>query len=256
MQDLLLDLIFYAFVGLLIVLRFDARRFSAAEHDDEDAPNTIALWFRRLSWYGLGLLIVVLVYNMYPLQLSVLRLQVGADRGQAILAGLALAGIGMLTVLSYAWLRYGRLRYPPPERYPAGLLSAVGTALIDEAAFRGILLGLLVAAEWPVLYAVAFQAVLYGLATRMGRKGMPVGLLVLLIAHGFVGGWLTLQTGGIGASFLGHALTRLAFFFTTGHGGPRDKPDEYDRRDELADEMPAGLEVVRERDESGTRLLS
>jgi hypothetical protein len=254
MEQLLRDLIFYAFVGLLVLLRFDARRFSAAEHDNDDEPDSIRLWFRRLSWYLLGLLIIIVVYNLYPLPISVLRLQLGDDTGEALLAGMALAGIGTLVVLAYAWVRYRRLRYPPAGRYPAGLLSSIGTAVIDEAAFRGILLGLLLAANWPVEYAIAFQALLYGLATRMGRQHVPVGMLVLVLAQGFIGGWLTVETGGIGAALLGHALTRLALFVATGHGGPRDVPDEEDYRDELAADLPAGLEVVHE-PETGQRLL-
>jgi hypothetical protein len=254
MEELLRDLIFYAFVGLLVVLRFDARRFSAAEHDDEDAPGSLRLWLRRISWYLLGLLIIVVVYNLYPRPITVLHLQLGDQTGEVLLAGLALAGIGTLLMVGYAYLRFGRLRYPPPRRYPAGLLSSIGTAAIDEAAFRGILLGLLVAADWPVAYAVAFQALLYGLATRLGRPNVPLSMLVLVLAQGFVGGWLTIETGGIGAALLGHALTRLAFFVVTGHGGPRDLPDEDDHRDDLADELPAGLEVVHER-ETGPRLI-
>jgi hypothetical protein len=255
MEHLIRDLIFYAFVGLLVVLRFDARRFSAAEHDDEDAPGSARLWFKRLSWYALGLLIIVVVYNLYPLPISELHLQLGDDQAQSLLAGLALAGIGMLVVIAYAYVRYGRLRYPPPGRYPAGLLSSIGTAVIDEAAFRGILLGLLIAANWPVEYAIAFQAVLYALATRMSRPGMPLSMVVLMLALGFVGGWLTIETGGIGAALLGHALARLAYFVATGHSGPRHVPDEEDFRDDLDDELPVGLEVVHGPDNRGEQRL-
>jgi membrane protease YdiL (CAAX protease family) len=244
MESLLRDLIFYAFAGMLVFLRFDARRFSAAEHDDEDAPGGWRLWLRRLSWYGLGLLLIVVVYNMHPLPLSVLHLQLGDDRTQAILAGLALAAVGTLIVVAYAWLRFGRLRYPPPRRYPAGVLNSVGTAILDEAAFRGVLLGLLIAADWPAEYAIAFQAVLYGLATRLSRPGMPLTMLLLALAMGVVGGWLTLETGGIGAALLGHALARLALFSVTGHAGVRLAPDEEDLREELEDQLPEGLEVV------------
>ena len=194
---------------------------------------------------------MIVVYNLYPLPISVLRLQLGDDTGQTIAAGLALAGIGTLVVLSYAWVRYRRLRYPPPGRYPAGLLSSIGSAVVDEAAFRGVLLGLLIASDWPLAYAVAFQALVYALATRMGRPGMPLGMLMLVLAQGFIGGWLTVETGGIGAALLGHALTRLAFFVFTGHGGPRVVPDEDDYRDELAEDLPAGLEVVHEPDDGG-----
>ncbi|HWH37140.1 MAG TPA: CPBP family intramembrane glutamic endopeptidase [Candidatus Limnocylindrales bacterium] len=255
MEQLVRDLIFYAFVGLLVVLRFDARRFMAAEHDDENVSGGLGLWLRRLSWYALGLLIVVIVYNIYPLPISVLHLQLGDDQAQSLLGGLALAGIGTLAVVGYAYIRYGRLRYPPPGRYPAGLLSSIGTAIIDEAAWRGILLGLLIAAQWPIEYAVTFQALLYGLATRMARPRVPMGMLVLVLAQGFLGGWLTVETGGIGAALLGHALTRLAFFVATGHGGPREVPDEEDFRDEREDELPVGLEVVHDADSGGGQRL-
>jgi hypothetical protein len=55
------------------------------------------------------------------------------------------------------------------------------------------------------------------------------------LAIGLVGGWLTGITGGIGAAFLGHAITRLAFFLTTGHPGGLPKPkgtetEEIERR--------------------------
>jgi membrane protease YdiL (CAAX protease family) len=254
MEGLIRDLIFYAFAGLLVLLRFDARRFSAAEHDDEDAAGGWRLWLRRLSWYGLGLLIVIVVYNVHPLPLSQLHLQLGTDRGQSLLAGLALGAMGTLVAIGYGWLRFNRLRYPPPQRYPAGLLNSIGTALVDEAAFRGILLGLLLAANWPVEYAIGFQAVLYGLATRLSRPGMPLGMLALVLAQGVVGGWLTIETGGIGAAFLGHALSRLAIFVATGHAGVSRAPDEEDMREELEEQLPEGLEIVPEQ-ESGVRQL-
>jgi hypothetical protein len=44
-------------------------------------------------------------------------------------------------------------------------------------------------------------------------------MLVLTTAIGLLGGWATLLTGGIGASFVGHAVTRVAVFLTTGHAG-------------------------------------
>lgn len=258
MEGLLRDLIFYAFAGMLVFLRFDARRFSAAEHDDEDGPGGWRLWLWRLSWYGLGLLLVVVVYNIHPLPLSVLHLQLGTDTSQSLLAGLALGAIGTLVVIGYAYLRFGRLRYPPPERYPAGLLNSLGTAIVDEAAFRGVLLGLLVAAQWPAEYAIAFQAVLYALATRLSRPGMPLAMLLMALGIAVVGGWLTLETGGIGAALLGHALARLTLFTVTGHAGVRLEPDEEDFRDEIEEQLPEGLEVVGD-DEPETeprRLLS
>jgi hypothetical protein len=44
-------------------------------------------------------------------------------------------------------------------------------------------------------------------------------MLLLAGAIGLLGGWATFTTGGIGAAFLGHAITRVAVFLTTGHAG-------------------------------------
>src|SRR3712207_6923436 len=52
-------LIFLAVVGLLLLLRLDARRFGAAEWDDEDGPGGFTTWLRRLSWYVFGVLLIL-----------------------------------------------------------------------------------------------------------------------------------------------------------------------------------------------------
>ncbi len=40
--------------GLLVILRFDAERFSAAEYDDVDRWGNPPSLLRRLAWYTLG----------------------------------------------------------------------------------------------------------------------------------------------------------------------------------------------------------
>ena len=60
------------------------------------------------------------------------------------------------------------------------------------------------------------QALVYALATRLGAPGRPWYMLVTALAIGLAGGWLTGITGGIGAAFLGHSITRVAIFLTTG----------------------------------------
>ena len=44
-------------------------------------------------------------------------------------------------------------------------------------------------------------------------------MFVLSLAVGLVTGWATVATSGIGAAFLGHAITRVAVFLVTGHAG-------------------------------------
>jgi hypothetical protein len=250
------SLILLAVVGLLILLRFDARRFGAAEYDDEEAGGGWRTWLRRVSWYAFGLLLILAVYFVYPQPLSGLHLQMGEPRGSVLLLGLAFGFAGGAFAFVYAWWRFRDLRLPPARRYPAGLLNSVATAFLDEAVFRGIVLGLLLASNWPVEHAIAFQAVLYALSTRLAGRGRPFGLLLLSLAVGLVGGWLTLQTGGIGAAFLGHALTRFAIFVATGHAGTIRAAflDAEERNlEETAPHLPAGWEVVVDREGTGPR---
>src|SRR3990172_9278891 len=109
MADALQALIFYGFVGLLVLLRLDAQRFGAAEYDDEAATGWRD-WLRRLTWYGLALLLLAIVYLVHPLPLSVLRLQAGTDLGRSLAVGFALAAIGALLAVAYAWVRYRDVR--------------------------------------------------------------------------------------------------------------------------------------------------
>ena len=248
MSDTLQTLVVFAFVGLLVLLRLDAQRFGAAEYDDEEALGGWRTWLRRLSWYAFGILLVVLIYRLHPLPISVLHLQMGAARGETLLAGLALGAVGTLVAVAYALWQFGGLRLPPVRRYPAGLLNSVGTAFIDEAAFRGIVLGLLIAFEIPVQLAIAFQAVVYALATRLGARGRPLGPLLLSVGVGLVGGWVTLETAGIGAAFLGHAVTRMALFVTTGHAGQLQSASDAEPVDDPVELTPEGWEIVSDRD--------
>ncbi len=249
MGELLQTLIFYGFVGMLLLLRFDAPRFGAAEADDEEATS-LRHWLRRLSWYAFGFLLIGIIYFIHPLPISVLRLQVGSNFGDVIAAGLATAAIGTFVAVVYAWLRYREVRLPAVGRYPAGLVTCVGTAFIDEAAFRGIVLGLLLAADWPVELAVAFQAILFVLATRVAGSQRPLGMALIFLGIGLLAGWLTIETGGIGAAVLGHALTRFAIFVVTGHAGHlRDVTSEFEEALEASELTPEGWEVVPDHDQ-------
>jgi hypothetical protein len=251
MADTLQALIFYGFVGLLVLLRFDARRFGAADFDDEDA-NGFRDWVRRLSWYAFALALLAVIYAMHPLPLSVLHLQAGPRLGDTIIVGFALAAIGGLLAVTYAWLRYHDLRLPPLRRYPAGLLTSLGTAFVDEAIFRGVLLGLLLMWGWPNALAVGFQAVLYVMATGLATRQRPLGVVLIFMVVAVLGGGVTIATGGIGAAFIGHALTRLALFVSTGRAGQlRDVQTDLTEAVDAADLTPEGWEIVPDHDQMG-----
>jgi hypothetical protein len=254
MAELLQSLILYGFVGMLLLLRFDAPRFGAADADDEEATG-LRDWIVRLSWYAFALGLIGLIYWMHPRPISQLRLQVGSNFGEVLAAGVAIAAIGAFVAVLYTWLRYREIRLPAVRRYPAGLLTCVGTALIDEAVFRGIVLGLLLAAEWPVELAIGFQAVLYVLATRLAGRDRPIGLVLVFLGLALVTAWVTIETAGIGAAVLGHALMRFTMFVVTGHAGAlRDVTTEYDEALDASELTPEGWEIVPDRDQgSGYR---
>jgi membrane protease YdiL (CAAX protease family) len=239
------QLIVYAALGLLILLRFDARRFGTAEFEDEEAPG-LHVWLWRVSWYVAGLGLIAAVYSLYDRPLTVLHLTIGPAVGGAILLGLLLGILGTGAAVAWGVWRFNGLRLPPAQRYPAAVINSVGTALIDEVIFRGMLLGLTLAANWPADLAVAFQAALYGLSTRLGSRGQPPGRLLLALAVGLLAGWVTIQTGGIGAAVIGHAMTRLALFVASGRVGPMRASVA---KEEIAEQLIApgeGLAVVND----------
>jgi hypothetical protein len=209
---------------LLVMLRLEAERFHAAEYD-EPVRGRKPSRLRRLAWYVLGVSGVLGLLLVHPAAEQDLFLQAGDRSG--ILLALVLGGLGAGQAVALALLHYRRLRLPNIAAYPGALVNEILTAFIDEAVFRGAVLGYLVWAlestDAPpgtaASLAILGSALVYALATRLGAPGRDKYMLVLALLIGLVGAWATLLTGGIGAAFLGHAITRVAVFLTTGHAG-------------------------------------
>jgi hypothetical protein len=233
----------------LVLLRFDAERFNAAEYDDVDQWGNPPSLRRRLGWYAIGLLGILAVLVLHPAPASDLFLGLGERLG-VVLLGLTYGIAGTLIAVGVAYYRYGTVRLPYVRSYPGAVLNAISTAFVDEAVFRGIVFGFLVAIGTNPNLANVTQTLLYALATRLGAPGRPKYMLLVVIGIGLTSGWLTGITGGIGAAFLGHTITRLAFFLTTGHAGlPRPKGTEAEEIERMGT-PPAGWRVL---DEPGPR---
>ncbi len=231
---------------LLVILRFDAERFGAAEYDEMTEGVRPPLR-RRLSWYLVGILLIALVMFVAPAPETDFHLTLG-DRRDAIVLGFLYAVLGTAQALAYAFIRYRRVRFPDAGSYPTALINSGLTAFIDEATFRGIVLGFLLLAGMEPWLAVVTQALLYTLATRTGAPGRVPYMLFLSLGIGLLGGWLTVVTGAIGAAFIGHTITRFAVFLVTGHAGqvaPRGTEDEEKLRRHL---IPPGWRVIGARD--------
>lgn len=234
---------------LLVMLRTEAARFGTAEYDEPVGGHTPSL-VRRLSWYLIGLAGVTAILLVHPAPGRDLYLT-GGDGG--VLLGFVLALVGGGLAVLIAWLRYRYLRLPDLSQYPGGLVNEVVTAILDEAVFRGALLGFLIVGGVDPTLALVAQALTYSLATRLGAPGRNRSMFVLSLVVGFVGGWATLLTGGIAASILGHGVTRVAVFLTTGHAGqpaPRGTEIEEVERKRRA---PEGWRVVSGRDSTRER---
>jgi hypothetical protein len=212
-------LIALALTGLLIMLRLDAARFGAAEYDEPAAgESALRAWGRRISWYLLGVLLILAVWVIHPRPTTDLLLAVG-ERSGGIVLGVFLGLAGVLQAVALAWFHYQRIRLPDPAMYPGAMSNEILTAFIDEATFRGAVLGFMLWAGVDPNLAILAQAFAYTLATRLGAPGRDRYMFVLSLAIGLVTGWATVATHGIGAAFLGHAITRIAVFLVTGHAG-------------------------------------
>ena len=201
---------------LLVMLRLEAERFHAAEYDEPVRGRKPSL-LRRLAWYVLGVAGVLALLVVHPAPGQELFLQVGDRSG--ILVAFVLGGVGVGQAVALALLHYRRLRFPHIAAYPGALSNEILTAFIDEAVFRGAVLGYFMMVTQDPNLAILGSALVYALSTRLGAPGRDKYMLVLALLTGLLGGWATLLTGGIGATFLGHAITRVAVFLTTGHPG-------------------------------------
>ena len=228
---------------LLVMLRLEAERFGAAEYDELVGGRPPSR-MRRLGWYLVGVVGVVAVYVVYPAPARDLYLVGGGQGVGGVALGLLLGGIGAGLAVGLAWWRYRHLRLPSIGAYPGALVNEIGTAVLDEAVFRGALLGFLVLGGFEPRLAILTQAIAYVLATRLGAPGRSRPMFFLACAVGLVAGWATVLTGGIAASILGHGVTRVAVFLTTGHAGqpaPRGAEVEEVERSRRA---PEGWRVV------------
>jgi hypothetical protein len=242
-------LIAAGFFMLLLFLRLESERFGAAEYDEPERRR--GTW-TRLSWYAIGLTLLAVIYLVHPQPHDVLLLLVG-HRTEALVLGLALAMLGTLLMAAFAWFRYGELRFPDGRAYPGAALNSIGTAVIDEATFRGALLGTLVSIGLSHVICILAATLAYVLATRLAAPGRNRLMLLPAFGFGLLGGWATLVTGGIGAAIIGHAGTSFALFVFTGHAGqvaPAGlEPEEVERRQRppegwLDARLPSGRDPI------------
>lgn len=238
--------------GILVMLRLDAERFGAAEYAETDRWGVPPSITRRIAWYALGVGGILAVAMIHPDAPGELFLGTG-DRVGAILWGFLYAAGGTGIALGIAWYRYRQLRLPGLLGYPGALTNSTATAFVDEAVFRGLVFGFLIVAGIDPTLANITQALLYALVTRLGAPGRPWYMLAMVLAIGLASGWLTGVTGGIGAAFIGHAVTRFAVFLTTGHAGQPAPKGTEEEEIERRHRPPEGWRAIVSREPSRDR---
>ena len=93
-----------------------------------------------------------------PSRSPILHLDLGTDRQQALLYGLLYGLGGTSSPSASRGSATGGFRLPGARRLPGRASStASATAFIDEALFRGVILGLLLGWGWPPALAIAFE---------------------------------------------------------------------------------------------------
>ncbi len=219
------------FFMLLLMLRLDANRFGAAEYDESGRRHS-GPWM-QIAWYLIGMALLAALYVVHPAPHDVLLL-LGGERSLALEFGLVLAAVGIIQAAAFARFRYGYLRLPQAGAYPGAAFNAIGTALVDEATFRGALLGTLVAVGLSNGVAILVATLAYVVTTRVAAPGGHPYMVLIACVMGLAFGWATIATGGIGAAIIGHAVTSFAVFVCTGHAGqvPLDgrEPEEVELR--------------------------
>jgi hypothetical protein len=230
------------FFTMLLPLRLEAERFGAAEYD-EPKRGRRGIW-TRLAWYAIGLALLAALYVIHPSPRDVLFLVVG-HRSDVIAYGALLALLGLGQAVVFAWFRYGYLRLPPARAYPGAAINSIATAAIDEATFRGALLGSLVAIDVPGTQAVLIATIIYVLATRLAAPERSPYALLLAFGIGLAGGWATLASGGIGAPIIGHAIASFAIFVCTGHAGQIPRAGREPEEVEFLKAPPQGWQDAR-----------
>jgi hypothetical protein len=200
-----------------------------------------------MAWYALGAGLAIAILFIHPRPQQELFLGSG-DRLLAVIGGLAYGLAGVAFAIAFATVRYHRIRFPAMWSYPGALLNSTATAFIDEAAFRGALFGLLLSTGLDPTLSNIIQALLYTLTTRLGAPGRDRYLLLMALAMGLVGGWLTAATGGIAAAFLGAAITRFAVFLCTGHTGQTKPRGREEEEIEKRRRTPEGWRVIGSRE--------
>jgi hypothetical protein len=207
-------------VGLtifMVLLRFDADRIVRSDYFRYRTP-----WMGPVSYYILVIAFAIGIAVILPSGRERLFLT-GGQTDEMLPIMLLFVAVALLNAAALAFLRYGSILPLPLELLPSRVVGAAANAISEEIQFRSIVLGMLLFAGVPAGWAIAVQAVVYGLAHRRLWRDRDWYFLFGSVLLGWAAGVVTFETGSVIPAIVGHFAVTMALFAFAG-GRLRQRP--------------------------------
>lgn len=201
----------------LVLLRFDSERIMRSDYFRYRTP-----WLGPVSYYTLVVAFAFGIALILPEGRAQLFLT-GGDPDLVLPVMLAFVVVALVNALALAFLRFGAIIPLPTELLPSRVVGAAANAIAEELQFRSIVLGMLLFAGLPTGWALALQALVYGLAHRRLWRERNWYFLVGSILLGWAAGIATVHTGSVIPAMVGHFAVTMSFFAFIG-GRLRQRP--------------------------------
>jgi hypothetical protein len=215
--DSLLSAIAFGLTLFLVLLRFDSERITRSDYFRYRTP-----WMGPVSYYILVIGFAIGIAIILPSGREQLFLT-GGDPDKMLPVMLLFTAIALLNGVALAFLRYGGILPLPTELLPSRVLGAAANAISEELQFRSIVLGMLILANVPVGWAIAIQALLYGVAHRRLWRERDWYFLAGSVLLGWAAGVATVETGSVIPAIVGHFAVTMSLFAFAG-GRLRQRP--------------------------------
>jgi hypothetical protein len=201
----------------LVLLRFDSERITRSDYFRYRTP-----WMGPVSYYILVIGFAIGIAIILPSGREQLFLT-GGETDEMLPIMLLFVAVALLNGVALAFLRYGGILPLPIDLLPTRVLGAAANALSEELQFRSIVLGMLLFAGVPTGWAIAVQALVYGLAHRRLWRDRDWYFLAGSVLLGWAAGVATVETGSVIPAIVGHFAVTMALFAFAG-GRLRQRP--------------------------------
>jgi Type II CAAX prenyl endopeptidase Rce1-like len=201
----------------LVLLRFDSERITRSDYFRYRTP-----WMGPVSYYILVIGFAIGIAVILPSGREQLFLT-GGQTDEMLPIMLLFVAVALLNGVALAFLRYGSILPLPLELLPTRILGAAANAVSEELAFRSIVLGMLLFAGVPTGWAIAVQAILYGVVQRRAWRDRDWYFLAGAVLLGWAAGIATVETGSIIPAIVGHFAVTMGIFAFAG-GRLRQRP--------------------------------